>query len=280
MMLLFCILCAFLTINVRLTLGNNNEWDLLIFTQHWPITVCTEWQESKVDNECRLPPKKNLWTVHGVWPTRMGTIGPAYCNNSWPFEPKKLSPILNELQVYWINIEANTPPYSFWQHEWSKHGTCAAELDSLNNELNYFKTGLQWIQLYGMGNILAKANIKPDSKGYNIYEIYGAIKKLMHKNPVVECVWDKKLKALLLSEIRICFDKKLTLIDCDGVKEMFENVKDINGILTNCDPNQSIMYYNKVPVLKRLVVETESSKYYKQLLQLYNTIQYLIWFTF
>jgi hypothetical protein len=44
---------------------DNNDFDILIFTQHWPYTVCSEWMEQNKANECSLPKEKNSWTIHG-----------------------------------------------------------------------------------------------------------------------------------------------------------------------------------------------------------------------
>lgn len=45
--------------------GNKtHDWDILILTQHWPLTVCLQWKESLPQHSCNL---KNFWTVHGIW---------------------------------------------------------------------------------------------------------------------------------------------------------------------------------------------------------------------
>lgn len=92
-------------------------------------------------NKCSFPKFKGIWTIHGVWPTKLGTIGPALCNKTWHFDPAKLEPLLDDLDTFWLNIETNTPKDSFWKHEWEKHGTCAAELPELDSEDKYFGKG-------------------------------------------------------------------------------------------------------------------------------------------
>ena len=31
-----------------------------------------------------------IWTVHGLWPTKDGEIGPSYCDRSAKFDPEKV----------------------------------------------------------------------------------------------------------------------------------------------------------------------------------------------
>jgi ribonuclease I len=56
-------------------LQKDTNFDILIFTQHWPATVCSQWMESNKAHECVLPKVRNSWTVHGIWPTKYHTIG-------------------------------------------------------------------------------------------------------------------------------------------------------------------------------------------------------------
>jgi ribonuclease T2 len=103
-------------------LRKDTNFDVLIFTQHWPYTVCDQWMENKKGNECVLPKIKNSWTIHGIWPTKFHTIGPLYCNESWIFDMDQISPIEDEMTEKWINIEKGTPLDGLWKHEWEKHG--------------------------------------------------------------------------------------------------------------------------------------------------------------
>lgn len=64
-----------------------------------------EWMEHNKDNVCILPSQKEIWIIHGVWPTRYGSIGPYYCNKSADFDIDALKPFEDQLQQYWINIE-------------------------------------------------------------------------------------------------------------------------------------------------------------------------------
>ena len=61
--------------------------------------------EEHTDNTCILPSQKEIWTIHGVWPTRFGSIGPAFCNKSATFDLDELKPFEEQLDQFWINIE-------------------------------------------------------------------------------------------------------------------------------------------------------------------------------
>lgn len=154
-----------------------------------------------------------------------------------------------------------TPEASLWQHEWLKHGTCASVIEDLRTENKYFGQGLTWLQQFTMNNILSKANIEPGSQ-FNVHDYYNAIKDALKVKPVLHCVREKHHAGeQYLSEIRICFNKQLELIDCTGVVgkpfKKFEYYDDYdiitnNGyydddIIANCDLNSKVNYPSTLP---------------------------------
>ncbi|XP_043269563.1 ribonuclease Oy [Venturia canescens] len=213
----------------------STEFDVLIFTQHWPQTVCYTWKEESPKNECAMPGDEE-WSIHGIWPTKYHVIGPLYCNKSMPFNFAALQPIELELEKKWIDVEKGRKAHSFWTHEWEKHGTCAAVLEPLNSELKYFKEGLALLDQYDMKHVLAKAMIMP-GQAYNVQKILDGVKKVLGKTAQVQCVNNPKTHEIYLFEIRICFDKKLNLVDCDGIP----------GYPTNCSHKKDVIYPGQVP---------------------------------
>lgn len=163
----------------------STDFDVLIFTERWPLTACFVWKENSESHSCSLP-KHDEWTIHGIWPTKYNTIGPEYCNSSLPFNASALAPIENELKENWIDIQNGSKPYAFWKHEWEKHGTCAIAIKTLNNELNYFEKGLELLNTYNMIDVLAKANILPGEK-YMINKMLTAIEKVLGKRGQIMC---------------------------------------------------------------------------------------------
>ncbi|XP_011704178.1 PREDICTED: ribonuclease Oy [Wasmannia auropunctata] len=215
----------------------SNEFDVLIFTQTWPLTACFVWENKSRPNDthsCSLP-KRDEWTIHGIWPTKYNTIGPQFCNSALPFNPSAIAPIESNLKENWIDIHKGSKPYSFWRHEWNKHGTCAIEINALNTEFKYFQEGLKLIDKYNMIDVLSKANILPGNK-YMVQDIFMGIQKVLNKRAQIMCVNGKKNESYVI-EIRICFDKTLQLVDCDG----------IYNFPTNCDKSKPIIYPSRVP---------------------------------
>ena len=135
-------------------------------------------------------PKRNKWTIHGIWPTKYNEIGPQFCNRSLSFDSKTLAPIEGTLKENWIDIQKGSKPYSFWKHEWDKHGTCAISVRDLNNELKYFQTGLKLLDRYNMIDVLAKTNILPGNK-YTVQNYLTGIQKILNKRGQVMCVVDQ-----------------------------------------------------------------------------------------
>lgn len=114
-----------------------------------------------------------------------------FCNSSYHFNSSQLAPIEGNLTDFWVDIERPHTRYSFWRHEWRKHGTCATILPQLDTEVKYFTQGLQWVQQYNMRDVLYQGGIIPsDETGYEVSVIWDAAKKVLGKNPAVECVHD------------------------------------------------------------------------------------------
>lgn len=107
-----------------------------------------------------------------------------------------------------------------------------------------------------MSSLLAKANIKPDQE-YNVADIYNAVQNALNKKPVISCVVDKKTHTSFLSEIRICFNKQLELVDCDGVVESVSK-----EMITDCAISKPVSYPSKLPnyILEHIHGERERER--------------------
>jgi ribonuclease T2 len=64
----------------------------------------------------------STWTLHGLWPEWAQD-----CKGT-PFSEKALEPIRPEMEsLYRSCPEFGKTNLDFWDHEWSKHGTCYAQ---------------------------------------------------------------------------------------------------------------------------------------------------------
>jgi len=192
----------------------SHKFDFILFAQVWPISGCIEWEERSEDNTCSLPNRKQ-WTVHGIWPTQNYTIGPLFCNKSVHFDFNALTPILNELKLHWTNVRANTELDNFWYHEWTKHGTCAMQLEVVDTEYKYFNKGLELNAKYPIDQYLSDAQIVPGAL-YHTNEILEAVKSQINgKNPALECHEMNEFNEPVLTQIGICLNKQFEVIGCE-----------------------------------------------------------------
>lgn len=239
-MKLVLILTLIRTLLVHARAPWSTQWDVLIFTQQWPITSCISHLIQNPDGACNLFPNMTSWTIHGIWPTKLGTIGPNFCNNSWHFQEAEIIQLEPYLIKYWGNIFAEDPQTSLWKHEWVKHGTCAAELPALSSEKKYFEKGLEWVTQYDYVAVLGKHNIYPhDINTYSRDDINSAIADMFGVDPAIDCIYNKKTKQHELSQIKLCFDRSLHIVNCDGIIGYEENV------IGNC-PKKGIIYPSSV----------------------------------
>ncbi|CAH1100301.1 unnamed protein product [Psylliodes chrysocephalus] len=258
------------------------DWDYLIFSQRWPITSCAQWKEANAKNTCDLPVDKRQWIVHGIWPTKQGTEGPFFCPSAIHFDPNQLNPFLDQLNAHWTNVEANTKEYSFWKHEWDKHGTCATILPQLNSIPNFFKKGLEWNKVQNLADILTQSKIIPGQNRYNVEQIANAVKAVTKHNPMIECVIDSHTKESMISEIRICFDKSLEVIDCDQSHPINNNS---TNVITNCSSKKAVMYLDTIPSdgisyqMDYIDNLLQSAEDHHSLLETYKFLKFLIWFS-
>jgi ribonuclease T2 len=191
----------------------DTHFDILILTQHWPYTTCTDWEDRKPSNGCRkIDPAS--WSVHGLWPTQFGKIAPGYCNNTWKFDYDKIEPIRPKLDAYWPDFEIRDTPYSLWEHEWVKHGTCAAQLEPLNSELKYFGAGSDLSKQVPLTKWLAQNSITPGGT-YNKMDMYNAVLQNTKVRPHIDC--EEIDGQQFIKEIKVCFSKNLTLVHCDNI---------------------------------------------------------------
>ncbi|KAK0345146.1 Ribonuclease T2 precursor (RNase T2) [Friedmanniomyces endolithicus] len=131
------------------------------------------------------------WTIHGLWPdncdgTYDSSCDPsrAYTNITQILQAAGANDLVSYMQTYWVSNSGT--PESFWEHEWSKHGTCISTLDPncytsyqpteevpdfFNRTVNLFKSlpSYEW---------LSEAGIVPSTSAtYTTAQIQAALSK-------------------------------------------------------------------------------------------------------
>ena len=182
-----------------------------MFVQENPAGFCL----TKAVGNCYYPPNVTDWIMHGLWPTKAGTIGPNFCDPSATFDPSALDGFLPQMVEKWDNLETDTDFYSFWKHEWLKHGTCASSIPAMSDEKGYFWTVLGIYDKFGFADILAKNGVKPSNNSLIPLEKFtAAFQNSVGVKPYLECMHSKELGSVIV-QMSICLAKDYaTPIDC------------------------------------------------------------------
>jgi len=197
--------------------SRDNSFDIYIFTLHWPYTTCFDWKEKRHGQCARI--ESPSWSVHGMWPTRMGEIAPNFCNNSWSYSHQEMLPLMSEMERFWPDVEIRDVTDSLWSHEWVKHGTCAVQdsVTGLHSQTDYFTTGLKLAAENPLTHWLSAANIVPsDDTLYSTQQFWDVIVSATGHRPHIDC--EKVDQVAVIKEIKVCYDKTLSRVDCDGIK--------------------------------------------------------------
>jgi ribonuclease T2 len=114
------------------------------------------------------------FTIHGLWPQYNTSGYPSFCSTE-PFDPSIPDSIgMNTMIQYWpdVQYEVSSPYYmSFWEHEWTKHGTCSglSQYDYFNQAIELtFNIPTPDILYYSIGKNISASELR-DSFGGNEY---------------------------------------------------------------------------------------------------------------
>ncbi|KAF0983265.1 hypothetical protein FDP41_010330 [Naegleria fowleri] len=182
--------------------GGGSSFDYFVFAMTWPGNACREL------SPCYIPSSTSDFTIHGLWPSRYtGPQGPFFCGGSFDFS--QIQDLVPDLNNYWTDFKNEVP--SFWQHEYEKHGTCAASLPRMDNEYKFFKSVLDLRKSMSVLPNLASGGVTPsDSKVYHIQQLKSAMKSAGYGTPALACYHGEQY----ITEMRFCTDKNLNFIDC------------------------------------------------------------------
>ena len=155
----------------------NSPGGALLQTQFWDTSPPTGPDDS--------------WTLHGLWPdncdgTYEANCDPkrAYTNITEILQAAGADETLSIMQKYWKDYKGDDE--SFWEHEWSKHGTCISTIDPScypdyqpTEEVPiFFNRTVSLFQSLPSYTFLSDAGIVPStSKTYTSAEIQAALSK-------------------------------------------------------------------------------------------------------
>ncbi|KAG9394640.1 Ribonuclease T2-like [Carpediemonas membranifera] len=168
------------------------------------------------DGRCHLPDGVSEVSIHGLWPTDWESYGPNNCpGDAW--DASKLSGLKSDLTKYWPTYMSNSDD-TFHQHEWEKHGTCAAYAKvgngAVHDELSYFTTVLGLLHKLQITKALADHNITPSiHTTYEYSDIVNALHYGTGKLVSVTCLGPHN-GPKYFTQATACYDKTLTQIDC------------------------------------------------------------------
>ncbi|KAH9879773.1 hypothetical protein J1614_001796 [Plenodomus biglobosus] len=178
----------------------------LLQTQFWDTAPATGPDDS--------------WTLHGLWPDRCDGTYDANCDPSRIY--RNITSILSAspdasllpyMSTYWKDYQGNDE--TFWQHEWSKHGTCISTLEPhcypnhrpTEEVVAYFQKAVALFQTLPSYEWLADAGITPSTTAtYTMSQIQAAIQQHRPGVPVT-----LRCRAHALNEIWYHFDVRGSL---------------------------------------------------------------------
>lgn len=145
------------SVNLRSSEVEEQHFDFFTFAQSWQPAFCHGHFEIAKHNHlypgCAHPQPfmRTHLTIHGLWPdvfdrkeSKVGTTSgdlrhPGFCTHE-RFEISNIAPFIDDMKLHWPNVKESekSPTYDeFWEHEWSRHGTC-----SQLNQSSYFRSTL------------------------------------------------------------------------------------------------------------------------------------------
>lgn len=162
---------------------------LLLQTQFWDTHPSTGPEDS--------------WTIHGLWPDNCDTTFNENCDPSRAYTDiaslltdNGATDTLNFMETYWVDMHGENE--QFWEHEWSKHGTCMSTLnpqclpsgspDGFEAVL-FFQTVVSLFQSLPTYTWLANEGITPShDRTYTLSELLSALKRASGGiEPALDC---------------------------------------------------------------------------------------------
>jgi ribonuclease T2 len=172
----------------------NNNYDYFLFETEWKPTNC------KFMN-CPSGYSGEAFNIHGLWPERSDGSYPSNCGTGHFSVSSSLEA---EMSQHWISD--SEPNASFWEHEWSKHGTCVSASETSEE---YCNSVIQLFLTVSPQSLLASHGITPSN---TIAYPVSSIKEAFSAAVNISCHCNNNVCYFL--NLEICVDKTLGLINC------------------------------------------------------------------
>lgn len=181
-------------------------FDYFLLAVQWPVSYC-------LSTTCKIPGDPRKWTIHGLWPTTPTTPYPAYCEPV-TYSASAISSIESQLKTEWPTYNPSGDYHDFWEHEWTKHGSCSLDNSQVNTQFKYFDKTLQLHSTYKIASVLNGAGITPsDTKTYTLSALTTAFRNSWGVVPEFDCATINGRPTLM--EVRPCFHKSsMAILSC------------------------------------------------------------------
>jgi ribonuclease T2 len=165
-----------LNVNSTLTSVGSGSFEYLL-AYSWTPGFC---QSQKGMPGCSSP--EDYWnthfTLHGLWPQYTDQGYPSFCTKE-AFDPAAPEAVgMNTMTTYWPNVkstEGSSDYDDFWEHEWTKHGTC-----STLTQQEYFQTAINQIESFGTPSIVTE-NVGSTVNADDLRNAFGGVKRVALK---------------------------------------------------------------------------------------------------
>ena len=183
-------------------LNINNDFDFFLLSITYPTSYCLNRLHCTEEQIKYL--NKNF-NIHGLWANNYDGSYPSYCSKV-PFNQQYIDKNSNEFKKYWSTFNNNLE-YSFYEHEWTKHGTCSNSSKIYDNE-SYFSNTINLMKEYHILDCLKISSIVPSNiNTYTTKEIKDALYKCYPYSCNINC--DISGNKNYLSEIHFYYSKDL-----------------------------------------------------------------------
>jgi ribonuclease T2 len=214
-----CLTMVLLAAPALLVANEDANFDLLLLVRTFSPTFCQQ-------EHCTSPPISEF-TLHGLWPEYKTGGWPQFCPPPPPVPPgagastDTQKPVALCKSVEWKSVCAPADPEAmrcswpsfhgsdaaFWEHEWTKHGTCTAPL--LGNETAFQATALALNRRYDVNAALAAANIAPaDGVSLRAARVVEVLRDAFGAAPRLACYRGS------IAEVWTCLDLELHPVEC------------------------------------------------------------------